>query len=333
MDTPDRPEIFLFSVPSVSKSFRENDYASTVYYGLIICDSLDPKKILLILFIRVNAFLYSLNKQAFFPLFSRFPNMPIPYILSIRVNTFLLLHTGLERLFLRYNACPIIFPFVIMFDTKNKSSNVVWHQATVTRARRQAQNGHRGTIIWFTGLSGSGKSTLAHAVEEELHQRGCKTFVLDGDNVRHGLCGDLGFSEEDRSENIRRIGQTAKLFVESGMIVLTAFISPFQVDRQRVRMMVENDHDFLEIYCQCALDVCENRDVKGLYQRARKGEITDFTGISSPYEQPENADLTLNTAELEIQQCVDEIIKMLASNGLISSQSAAVKYLSAKCSA
>ncbi len=205
-----------------------------------------------------------------------------------------------------------------MFDTEDTSSNVVWHQATVTRARRETENGHRGTIIWFTGLSGSGKSTLANAVEEELHQLGCKTFVLDGDNVRHGLCGDLGFSEQDRAENIRRIGQTAKLFVEAGVIVLTAFISPFQVDRQRVRMMVENDHDFLEIYCQCALDVCENRDVKGLYQKARKGEIAEFTGISSPYEQPENANLILNTAELTIRECVDEIIRMLESGGLIS---------------
>ena len=217
-----------------------------------------------------------------------------------------------------------------MFDIENTSSNVVWHQATVTRARREKQNGHRSTIIWFTGLSGSGKSTLAHAVEEELYQLGCKTFVLDGDNVRHALCGDLGFSDEDRTENIRRIGQTAKLFVESGVIVLTAFISPFQVDRHRVRMMVENDHDFMEIYCQCSLDVCEGRDVKGLYQRARKGEIVDFTGISSPYEQPENADLTLNTAELTIQQCVAEIIKMLEFSGLISTKPTVLECVGAK---
>ncbi len=205
-----------------------------------------------------------------------------------------------------------------MTDIKHKSSNVVWHQATVTRTRRESMNGHRSTIIWFTGLSGSGKSTLAHAVEETLHQRGLKTFVLDGDNVRHGLCGDLGFSEQDRSENIRRIGQAAKLFIESGVIVLTAFISPFQVDRHRVRMIVENDSDFLEIYCQCPLEECENRDVKGLYQRARKGEIADFTGISSPYEQPENADLAVNTAELDIQECVNQIINMLESHGIIS---------------
>jgi adenylylsulfate kinase len=203
-------------------------------------------------------------------------------------------------------------------ENLHKSSNTVWHQPTVTRDRREHQNGHRSTIIWFTGLSGSGKSTLAHAVEEELHQLGCKTFVFDGDNVRHGLCGDLGFSEEDRTENIRRVGQMAKLFIESGVIALTAFISPFQVDRQRVRMMVEQDSDFLEIYCKCPLEVCEERDVKGLYQRARKGEIADFTGISSPYEEPENADLIINTSELEIQECVDKVTDMLESKGLIS---------------
>ena len=205
-----------------------------------------------------------------------------------------------------------------MTENLHKSSNTVWHQPTVTRSRREHQNSHRSTIIWFTGLSGSGKSTLAHAVEEELHQLGCKTFVFDGDNVRHGLCGDLGFTEEDRTENIRRVGQMAKLFIESGVIALTAFISPFQVDRQRVRMMVEQDSDFLEIYCECPLEVCEERDVKGLYQRARKGEIADFTGISSPYEEPENADLIINTSELEIQECVDKVTEMLESKGLIS---------------
>jgi adenylylsulfate kinase len=204
-----------------------------------------------------------------------------------------------------------------LLDKQEKSKNTVWHQPTVTRDRRESQNGHRSTIIWFTGLSGSGKSTLAHAVEEELHKRGCKTFVFDGDNVRHGLCGDLGFSEDDRTENIRRIGQMAKLFIESGVIALTAFISPFQVDRQRVRMMVEQDEDFLEIYCKCPLEVCEKRDVKGLYQRARKGEIPDFTGISSPYEEPENADLIINTSELDIATCVNRVMELLENRGLI----------------
>lgn len=158
---------------------------------------------------------------------------------------------------------------------------------------------------------------MAHAVEEELHQRGCRTFVFDGDNVRHGLCGDLGFSENDRTENIRRVGQMSKLFVESGVIALTAFISPFQVDRQRVRRMVDHDDDFLEVYCECPLEVCERRDVKGLYQRARKGEIADFTGISSPYEEPEHADLIVNTSELNLEKCVGKVIELLESRGII----------------
>jgi adenylylsulfate kinase len=204
-----------------------------------------------------------------------------------------------------------------MNTTESKSTNTVWHQPTVTRKRRENQNGHHSSIVWFTGLSGSGKSTLAHAVEEELHKRGTRTFVFDGDNVRHGLCGDLGFSEQDRTENIRRVGQMAKLFIESGVVALTAFISPFQVDRRRVRMMVDHDEDFLEVFCKCPLEVCETRDVKGLYQRARKGEITDFTGISSPYEEPENAELIVKTAELSIEQSVAEVINMLEVRGVV----------------
>lgn len=161
-----------------------------------------------------------------------------------------------------------------------ETNNVVWHHATVTRTRREAMNGHRSVILWFTGLSGAGKSTLAHAVEEELHRRGCRTFVFDGDNVRHGLCADLGFSAGDRVENIRRLGEMAKLFLEAGVIALTAFISPFRADRERVRSLVPHG-EFLEIYCRCPLEVCEQRDVKGLYKRARAGDIKDFTGISS----------------------------------------------------
>lgn len=200
----------------------------------------------------------------------------------------------------------------------SKSSNTFWHQATIEREDREKQNGHASTILWFTGLSGSGKSTLAHAVEEELHRRGCRTTVLDGDNVRHGLCGDLGFSENDRTENIRRIGQVARLFVDAGVIVLTAFISPFQVDRQRVRMMVEKDTDFIEVYCDCPLEICEQRDVKGLYQRARKGEIKDFTGISSPYETPENADLVVDTGDRGVAECVADVVGYLEGRGLIA---------------
>ena len=191
------------------------------------------------------------------------------------------------------------------------SDNVVWHHATVTRARREVQNGHRGAILWFTGLSGAGKSTLAHAVEERLHQMGCLTFVLDGDNVRHGLCGDLGFSAEDREENIRRIGEMAKLFMEAGIIVLTAFISPFRADRDKVRAMARPG-EFIEIYCQCPIEVCEQRDVKGMYKKARAGEIGQFTGISSPYEEPLAPELAVRTSEHELNDCVEQVVKMLA---------------------
>jgi len=191
-------------------------------------------------------------------------------------------------------------------NTTPASANVVWHHATVTRARREAQNGHRGAIIWFTGLSGAGKSTLAHAVEEHLHQMGCRTFVLDGDNVRHGLCGDLGFSAADRVENIRRVGEVAKLFMEAGVIVLTAFISPFREDRNKVRAMVQPG-EFVEIYCRCPVEVCEQRDTKGLYKKARAGEIGQFTGISSPYEAPDRPELVVNTSEKNLQDCVQQV--------------------------
>ena len=174
------------------------------------------------------------------------------------------------------------------------SPNIVWHHATVTRERREQMNGHKGALLWFTGLSGSGKSTLAHAVEEQLHQLGYRTYVLDGDNVRHGLCADLGFSDADRQENIRRIGHMAHQMVQAGTIVLTAFISPFAADREKVRKI--NGSDFHEIYCQCSLELCEQRDVKGIYKKARAGEINDFTGISSPYEEPSAPDLMVETA-------------------------------------
>ena len=195
------------------------------------------------------------------------------------------------------------------------STNVVWYQATVTRERREALNKHRGAILWFTGLSGAGKSTLAHAVEEHLHQIGCRTFVLDGDNVRHGLCGDLGFSAADRVENIRRVGELAKLFMEAGIIVLTAFISPFREDRDKVRAMV-NAGEFLEIYCQCPIEVCEQRDVKGLYKKARAGEISQFTGISSPYETPECPELIVNTSQGDLKDCVQQVFKALSQGVL-----------------
>lgn len=195
-------------------------------------------------------------------------------------------------------------------------TNIIWHRATVTRARREALNGHRGAILWFTGLSGAGKSTLAHAVEEQLHQRGYRTFVLDGDNVRHGLCKDLGFTPEDRVENIRRIGEMAKLFIEAGIIVLTAFISPFRAERERVRSLVEQG-DFIEIHCDSPLEVCESRDVKGLYKKARAGLIPDFTGISSPYETPQNPELIVNTGTTDLNSCVRQVVSELKRRGIL----------------
>jgi len=197
------------------------------------------------------------------------------------------------------------------------STDVVWHHATVTRARREAQNGHRGAIIWLTGLSGSGKSTLAHAVEEVLHQHGCQTFVLDGDNVRHGLCGDLGFTDKDRQENIRRIGEMAKLFMEAGIIVLTAFISPYRADRKRVRAMFRS-RDFFEIYCDTSIEICEKRDVKGLYKKARAGEIVEFTRISSPYEKPESPELVLNTGAEPLDVCVQEVVRKIVGLDIVA---------------
>lgn len=202
-------------------------------------------------------------------------------------------------------------------DTDNQqSTNTVWHHATITRDHREEQNGHRSVILWFTGLSGAGKSTLAHAVEDRLHHLGCRTYVLDGDNVRHGLCGDLTFSENDRKENIRRIGNVAKLFLEAGVIILTAFISPFKSDRKLVRNLVPNG-EFLEIYCSADVSVCESRDVKGLYEKARRGEIKEFTGISSPYEAPTNPELIVDTGHDSLDGCVEQIIELLKSRAII----------------
>lgn len=202
-----------------------------------------------------------------------------------------------------------------MINSATTSSNTVWQRASVTRARRETLNGHKSAVVWFTGLSGAGKSTLAHAVEERLHALGCRTYVLDGDNVRHGLCGDLGFSEAERTENIRRVGEVAKLAVDAGIVVLTAFISPFRSDRARVRALMP-DGDFIEIHCDCPIAVCEARDVKGLYRKARAGVIQDFTGISSPYEAPLGAELHLDTAALELGQAVDCVMGLLRARGI-----------------
>ena len=197
-----------------------------------------------------------------------------------------------------------------------KSPHVVRHRAAVSRPRRETQNGHMSVNLWFTGLSGSGKSTLAHAVEERLHLMGCRTYVFDGDNVRHGLCGDLGFSREDRGENLRRIAEMVNLFLDSGVISLTAFISPLQADRERVQEII-GPENLIEVYCNCPLEICEERDVKGLYKKARAGEIKNYTGISSPYEVPSNPDIELDTGTRPLRECVNTIITELRERGVI----------------
>jgi adenylylsulfate kinase len=186
----------------------------------------------------------------------------------------------------------------------------------VDRAARAHQRGHRSAILWFTGLSGAGKSTLANAVNSALFEQGLACYVLDGDNVRHGLCQDLGFSDADRTENIRRIGEVAKLFVDAGVVVLTAFVSPFRADRDRVRALVP-EGDFIEVHCAANLAACETRDTKGLYAKARAGVIKDFTGISSPYEEPEQPELRVETGSQSLDDCVSQVITYLQEQGII----------------
>ncbi len=198
-----------------------------------------------------------------------------------------------------------------------KTPNTVYHNATVTRERRNQLNSHKSAVIWFTGLSGSGKSTLAHSVEEELHNLGCRTFVLDGDNVRHGLSSNLTFSDNDRKENIRRIGEAANLMMEAGVIAMTAFISPFNEDRNLVRQLLPQG-DFIEIYCNASLEACESRDVKGLYKRARAGEIKNYTGIDSPYEAPDNPELVINTEGESLEESVAKVMDFLKSKEIIN---------------
>ncbi|MDX8360513.1 MULTISPECIES: adenylyl-sulfate kinase [Bacillaceae] len=198
----------------------------------------------------------------------------------------------------------------------SSSKNIVWHETTITRKDRNSLNNHKSCVLWFTGLSGSGKSTLANAVEVKLHETRVRTYVLDGDNIRHGLNKDLGFSENDRKENIRRIGEVSKLFTDSGQIVLTAFISPFREDRNSVRELFSN-HEFIEVYVKCPLEVCETRDPKGLYDKARKGEIPEFTGISSPYEPPEQPELIIESNKLSIEQSVEQVINYLKEKSIV----------------
>jgi adenylylsulfate kinase len=198
-----------------------------------------------------------------------------------------------------------------------KTPNTIYHNATVTQEKRNQLNGHKSVVIWFTGLSGSGKSTLAHSVEEELYKLSCRTFVLDGDNVRHGLTSNLTFSDDDRKENIRRIGEVAKLMMESGVITMTAFISPFREDRDLIRKLLSQD-DFIEIYCKASLEACESRDVKGLYKRARAGEIKNYTGIDSPYEAPNNPELIIDTEHESLEESVSKVIDFLKIKAIIS---------------
>ncbi len=197
-----------------------------------------------------------------------------------------------------------------------KKRNIVWHDGKITKADRENKQGHRGCVVWFTGLSGSGKSTLAHELEARLFEMGARCYVLDGDNVRHGLNSDLGFSPEDRKENIRRIGEVARLFADAGVIALTAFISPYRRDRERARSIM-NDGDFVEIYVKCSLEECERRDPKGMYKKARSGEIKEFTGISAPYEPPENCELIVDTETHNIDECIDSIIRYLREKGIL----------------
>ena len=196
------------------------------------------------------------------------------------------------------------------------TEEVYWHQGEIDRLQREKRAGHKSFVMWFTGLSASGKSTLAIALEKELFHRGHQVMVLDGDNVRHGLCSDLGFSPEDRRENLRRIGEAAKLFLESGTIVLAAFVSPYRADREQVRSMMPHG-DFVEAYCQCDIDVCSERDPKGLYAKAIKGEISNFTGVSAPYEEPLRPEVTLSSGTESVADGVKKLIALLEDSGKI----------------
>jgi len=197
-----------------------------------------------------------------------------------------------------------------------KATNITWHQGDITREDRERAHGHRAAVLWFTGLSASGKSTLAHAVENALFERGCSTYVLDGDNIRHGLNKDLGFSPEDREENIRRIGEVSKLFADAGVLVMTAFISPYRADRDKARAI--NGGAFIEVYVKCDLAVCEQRDPKGLYKKARAGQIPEFTGISAPYEEPEHAELIIDTGAESLEASANRVLAYLEQRGILT---------------
>src|SRR6185369_1627224 len=199
---------------------------------------------------------------------------------------------------------------------EQKATNIVWHQGAVTRADREQMNGHKGCTVWLTGLSGSGKSTIAVDLEKRLWERGVRAYILDGDNIRHGLNKNLGFSPEDRTENIRRIGEVAKLFTDAGTVTLTAFISPYRADRDQVRSLMKAG-DFIEVHVDCPVEVCEQRDVKGLYKKARAGEIKEFTGISAPYEAPNSPELTINTSGQTVEASALQILGYLERAGIV----------------
>lgn len=201
---------------------------------------------------------------------------------------------------------------------ETKATNVVWYHTKITKEDRRRLNGHKSCVLWFTGLSGAGKSTLANEVERELFERRIRSYVLDGDNIRHGLNKNLAFSPEDRMENIRRIGEVSKLFVDAGLFTLTAFISPYRKDRDMVRAMFE-EGEFIEIYVKCAVEVCEDRDPKGLYKKARAGEIKEFTGISAPYEEPDAPEIVIETDKQSLEESVAQVVDYLRENGYLDS--------------
>lgn len=198
----------------------------------------------------------------------------------------------------------------------SQATNLTWHATTITKEDRRLKQGHGSCVLWFTGLSGSGKSTLANAVSSELYRRGIREYVLDGDNIRQGLNRNLGFSDADRSENIRRIGEVAKLFVDSGTIVATAFISPFRLDRDRVRALFAKE-EFVEVFIDCPLEECERRDPKQLYAKARRGEIKDFTGVHSPYETPETPEIVIRSDLLSVEEATEAVLKYLQEKNVI----------------
>ncbi len=214
----------------------------------------------------------------------------------------------------------------ILMYSEMSSSNVTKHKSIVSSCDREKNHGHKGAVVWFTGLSASGKSTISHYAEKILYNMGCSTYVFDGDNVRHGLCGDLGFSEKDRGENIRRIGEMANLFVEAGLIAITAFISPLANDRKRVRTIVGRDN-FIEVFVDCPLETCIERDPKGIYLKALAGEINEFTGISSPYEKPENPDIIIKADIEDFNMAAERVVALMVKRKFVQLNEKRISHL------